>query len=401
MRTGAPARQAVPVMATPTRRRADAGERWRGVLIALAVTAAIILLDLVEGSGRTQFVGLLVSVPFLAAALTGPRRTALCGVLATLAAYLLGLVQIDSHIAGTLQPTHPQSLRLAFLVAATAGGVLVAQYRVESERRLRRLTRIAEVAQATVLRPVPDQLGPLRLAVRYASASAEARIGGDLYEVLETPYGVRVLVGDVRGKGLDAVRLASIVLGAFRETAFFEPDLGRMLLSIDRSLRRVTGDEDFVTALVVQVTDEGEASVANCAHPPPLLVGSRGGSDRTVTAVDPPADALPLAMLDEAPPTRLFELEPGDVLLLYTDGATEARAEGRLFDLEPAVGRAFGAGWEPVGLNDRLERLVTELQGHVSGRLQDDVALLALTRTQVPATTVHLPDPDAVPAAGR
>ena len=58
---------------------------------------------------------------------------------------------------------------------------------------------------------MPPALGSLRLAVLYASASAEASIGGNFYEALETPHGVRLLVGDVRGKGLDAVRLAEVV----------------------------------------------------------------------------------------------------------------------------------------------------------------------------------------------
>src|SRR5437773_1767485 len=109
--------------------------------------------------------------------------------------------------------------------AATVLSALVARVRVERERRLRAVSRVAEVAQRALLGGVPPALGSLRLAVLYASASAEASVGGDFYEALETPYGVRLLVGDVRGKGLDAVRLAGVVLGSFRDAAQDRPDL--------------------------------------------------------------------------------------------------------------------------------------------------------------------------------
>lgn len=68
---------------------------------------------------------------------------------------------------------------------------------------------MAEVAQRVLLRPVPRRAGHLRAAVSYTSAMAEARIGGDLYEVVTGPSGVRVIVGDVQGKGLEAVETSA------------------------------------------------------------------------------------------------------------------------------------------------------------------------------------------------
>jgi sigma-B regulation protein RsbU (phosphoserine phosphatase) len=116
--------------------------------------------------------------------------------------------------------------------------------RVEREGRLRAVTRVAEVAQRALLGGVPPALGSLRLAVLYASASAEASIGGDFYEALETPHGVRLLVEDVRGKGLDAVRLAGVVLGSFRDVAQDRPDLAQVTAALDRSVARAIGPED-------------------------------------------------------------------------------------------------------------------------------------------------------------
>jgi hypothetical protein len=96
--------------------------RWIGVVLPLALTAAILLLDAAESSGRTQYVGLLVSVPLLAAALVGPRRTALCGVAALVSAYAFGFTQQDA--TNGLLPSSAQGTRLGFIAAACVAAVL-------------------------------------------------------------------------------------------------------------------------------------------------------------------------------------------------------------------------------------------------------------------------------------
>ena len=97
---------------------------------------------------------------------------------------------------------------------ATGIAAVVALIRERQAERIAELSKLATVAQQAVLRPLGPQVGTLAVAGRYISATAAADIGGDLYEALDTPYGVRMIIGDVRGKGLDAVRLASIVLGS-------------------------------------------------------------------------------------------------------------------------------------------------------------------------------------------
>jgi serine phosphatase RsbU (regulator of sigma subunit) len=89
------------------------------------------------------------------------------------------------------------------------------------------------------------------------SATANALIGGDLYEAVSTPHGVRIIIGDVRGKGLDAVQLAATVLGAFRQAAAVQPDLPSLVKAIDAVVSAVTGDEDFVTALLCRSPTTG------------------------------------------------------------------------------------------------------------------------------------------------
>jgi sigma-B regulation protein RsbU (phosphoserine phosphatase) len=336
-------------------------QRNLGVWLALGLTVVIVGLDLV-GGGNAELLGLLVSPPILAASFVGPKRTVAVGLVALATAVGYGRAVGVDLLAGS------QGVPAVAIGVATVLSALVARVRVEREGRLRAVTRVAEVAQRALLGGVPPALGSLRLAVLYASASAEASIGGDFYEALETPHGVRLLVGDVRGKGLDAVRLAGVVLGSFRDAAQDRPDLVQVTAALDRSVTRAIGPEDFVTAVLVQVLGDGSAIVLNCGHPAPLLV--RGGR---ATELDPPEPAPPLGLGPRPEPLAL-RLALGDRILLYTDGASEARARGGFFPLQAVAAFALVS----ADLEAGLESLWAELHRHVAGQLHDDVALLLI-----------------------
>ena len=340
-------------------------QRNLGVWLALGLIVVIVGLDLV-GGGNAELLGLLVGPPILAASFVGPKRTVAVGVVALAAAVGYGRAVGVDLLAGS------QGVPVVAIGVATVLSGVVARVRVEREGRLRAVTRVAEVAQRALLGGVPPALGSLRLAVLYASASAEASIGGDFYEALETPHGVRLLVGDVRGKGLDAVRLAGVVLGSFRDAAQDRPDLAQVTAALDRSVTRAIGPEDFVTAVLVQVAIDGNAIVVNCGHPAPLLV--RAGQ---ATELDPPEPAPPLG-LGQRPEPLALRLALGDRVLLYTDGASEARARGGFFPLQAAAAFALVS----ADLEAGLETLWAELQRHVAGQLHDDVALLLIEHSR-------------------
>ena len=137
--------------------------------------------------------------------------------------------------------------------------------------RLAEITRIAEVVQHAILPPVPRRAGNLNLCTSYVSAAREALVGGDLYEIVAVPGAVRLIIGDVRGKGLDAVRLATVVLGEFRAAAVERDDITALARQMDARMRPYLGDEDFVTALIAEIDSNGLASVVCCGHPPALL----------------------------------------------------------------------------------------------------------------------------------
>jgi serine phosphatase RsbU (regulator of sigma subunit) len=336
--------------------------------LPLLLVSVIVVVDLVGGSGMT-WLPLLATGPALAATTNGPRGVLCVGLLAAAVGAVLGVR--DNAVGSEL------AVVLAALMAVTLAGGLASALRGRRERVLAAVRSVAEAAQHALLQPVPATVGPFRVAVRYSAAAAEARIGGDLYALVSTPYGVRLIVGDVRGKGLPAVGTAALVVGVFREAAYDEPDLLTVVARIERSLARNLGSDDFVTAVVAGYPRPGQLEVVNCGHAPPLLV-----RDRAVVPVEQDRPAPPLglrALSGETPALQVLPFAEGDQLLLYTDGVTEARNQAREF-YPLAEGLARHASDEPART---VTALHDELLAHVGGRLHDDAALLLL---HIPAT---------------
>ncbi|MGI5379167.1 PP2C family protein-serine/threonine phosphatase [Streptomyces sp. CA-251387] len=341
-------------------------------VLPILIVSALVFFDLIGGSGMT-WVPLLATGPALAATTCGPRGVLYVGLLAAALSVTLG-------IRGGAADASELAVALAALLVVTLACALTSALRGRRERVLAAVRSVAEAAQHALLQPIPATVGPFRVAVRYSAAAAEARIGGDLYALVSTPYGVRLIVGDVRGKGLPAVGTAALVLGVFREAAHDEPDLLAVVARIERSLARNLGSDDFVTAVVAGYPGDGQLEVVNCGHAPPLLV-----RDSVVVPVEPDRPAPPLGLRTlsgETPALQVLPFADGDQLLLYTDGVTEARNRDREF-YPLAEGLARHTCDEP---SRTVTALHDELLNHVGGQLHDDAALLLLCiPPQVPA----------------
>jgi hypothetical protein len=329
---------------------------------ALAVLALVSLLELSDGHSA-NFVGFLAVAPLLAAAFTTWREVLAVGLLATALTAVFNA--IDPVGFGSTAV-----IRMITMAVVTGIAIGVSVARERRYRHFAELSRLATVAQETVVRPLGPQVGQLAVAGRYVSASVAADIGGDLYEALATPFGVRMIIGDVQGKGIDAIRLASIVLGTFRHVAFEKPDLRQIVNDLEAAVARSAGDEEFVTAALVEERG-GTLTVVNCGHPAPLLL--RRGE---VIALDPPKPAPPLGLNPTAQP-RVEHLEPGDRLLLYTDGLAEARRAGAFFPTTERAWALLGHGTVEHG----LASLESALQDWVNRHVDDDIALLLLEYT--------------------
>jgi len=343
----------------PGRRPLSTGYR-AGLGAAFVLLCLICALELADGR-EVRYVGLMATVPFLAAVFAGWREVLVAGGVATAVGTLFA-------IFGDIRDKEEIVLiNVAAVGLATAIASAVAFVRERQAERIAELARLATIAQQAVLRPLGPKIGSLAVAGRYISATAAADIGGDLYEALDTPYGVRMIIGDVRGKGLDAVRTASIVLGSYRHVAFERSDLRAIVSDLDRAVARSVGDEDFVTACLVEERG-GTLTIVNCGHPAPILL--RRGE---IITLDPPAPAPPLGFMPVVR-ARVERLEPGDRLLMLTDGLAEARRDGTFFPIADRAWRLLGHG--TVG--DGLASVEAALMEWVQYRLDDDIALILM-----------------------
>ncbi|MEU7317374.1 PP2C family protein-serine/threonine phosphatase [Streptomyces sp. NPDC007083] len=360
------------------------------------------------------------AAPLAAAAFLGLRGTVLTGIFSSGATILFSVF----HDSGNVLEAEARSITIV-TVSVLAVGVNYVLLR--SGSRLASARSIAEAVQYAVLPTPPSHVGALSVATRYRAAQAEARIGGDFYAAEETPYGVRLLLGDVRGKGLDAVAAVVLLVGAFREAAEREATLPGVAARLDRALQRdahrlqgAARLEDFSTAVLVEVVDpstqppnppapgaspttpeapggpgapgaagggRGSAAAENRAaeeqvvlrvlnrgHPAPVLL-HRGRA----ALLEPTTPALPLGMTDLAvSPQQVdeFAFPPGAQLLLYTDGLSEARnPEGDFYQPAERLSRASFADPEKL-----LAAVLVDVAAHTGGRSADDMALLAVAR---------------------
>ncbi|MFF1688140.1 MULTISPECIES: PP2C family protein-serine/threonine phosphatase [unclassified Streptomyces] len=353
------------------------------VVVPLGLIGVITLVDVLSPTD-VHLGPLLVIAPALTASVAGPRLTALVGLLAVGAQILIGALH-----GGLATTNHVSQIVAITLLSALI--VFFARARDRRSRELNRVRSVSEAAQRVLLRPPPHKVGPLRVAWLYLAAGDEAKIGGDLFAVARAAHpSTRVVIGDVRGKGLASIGEASVVLGAFREGAHRHELLPELVAAMDDSIARNLEEvadtehdagEHFVTALVLDIPDERPlAEMVTCGHPPPLLV-----RDRQVTELAPRQPAPPLGMgeLPVAPlQSDLFAFTAGDFLVLYTDGVIEARSPtGAFYPLAERVASfpALPAG----GPDSLLHHIHRDLLAHTGGQLNDDVALLVIER--VPA----------------
>jgi sigma-B regulation protein RsbU (phosphoserine phosphatase) len=278
---------------------------------------------------------------------------------------------------------------LALMLAAGTPGVLIAWAR---QRRFAELVGLRLIGEryATVERelstarriherlfPTPIANGPLRFDYRYQPMR---QIGGDYLDALPLPDGsLALILIDVTGHGITAALAVNRLHGELRRTlaARSQPDPAHFLHALNEYIHLTLADEQvFATAAAVRLSPDGSVHYANAGHPPAFIRRASGRLDRLE----------PTAMMLGAAPAEVFsaeecadKLHPGDTLLLYTDGAIEARnAQGRQLGIE-GLANALRAG-DPI--NDpatACERLMAAVDTHRDGHPEDDTLAVAVT----------------------
>ncbi|MEC4019124.1 PP2C family protein-serine/threonine phosphatase [Streptomyces sp. H27-D2] len=385
-------------------------------LLLLLYLALVVFIDTVTPQSLRLDVFAAVA-PMTAAALCTYRQTIFLGTL-------------DFVIMATTHALLPASNSPVNRVAAVLGNALmvgasiaVAKLRADREDLLERIRDTGEAAQRALLRKLPLRTRHLLVDGFYVSAQRDALVGGDIYDAVDTPHGARVLIGDVRGKGLGTLGAGAAVLTAFREAAFHRSSLESGVQAMEQGLWRYNAsaaesggeseageaaagpeesgsEERFVTALVFgtnsgtdtgtgsdgagdwsapgDTADDGTAGgvpmvFIGCGHVAPFLIGADG----TVCELEPADPGLPLGLgeLSGQPRTAQHVVLPPDArLFTCTDGVTEARdADGVFYPLADRL-----TDWAALPTPELLQRLQADLDAYTGGQLADDVAVLVI-----------------------
>lgn len=355
-----------------------------GLALPLLALALVVVVDLVTSQGQ-HFDRLLVIGPALAAVTWNVRGTVAIGVLAMVLRLALAMAQGD--------PAQDILAAEAVLAAVIAAAVWVSRVRARYEQDMREVLAVAEVVQRVLLRPLAPRLGRVELHLLYLAAAAKARIGGDFYEAVRIPGAVRVLLGDVQGKGLGAVESASVLLGAYRAAVTDAPDLPALADRLEEGLERygawdpdADSAERFATVLLLELPDgEDVVRLLSCGHPAPLL--QHDGRVRPVVLSDPSLPVNLAGLFVSRHRVEEVPFGPGDRLLLFTDGVSETRDRaGVFYPLEERLG-----GWVDQPDDRVLPLLQEDLARYAADGLDDDVAALLVVRPPEPAVEPAAP----------
>jgi PAS domain S-box-containing protein len=232
----------------------------------------------------------------------------------------------------------------------------------------------ARTLQRSLLpRDLPEIEG-VELAARYRPYASGIEVGGDFYDVFSVPGGWTLAIGDVAGKGAAAAATTALLRHTLRIAAHLERSPVAALARMDEALLREDDVEHPASAVcgLLRVRPDGcvEIALAAAGHPPPYVRRRDGRVEDTVRP-----GALLGALPGPVPTEMTLILEPGDVLVLYTDGVTEARGpDGQLGEAGLAIALAHA---EPgaAAVAEAIEHRAVEVQ---DGRPSDDIAVLAI-----------------------
>lgn len=316
---------------------------------------------------------LLIFLPAFVAGVGTVRQTvaASCWVVAFVAA-------ATTYLGGGAQDN---LLALGFTAAFGALSVFGCWHRIRREEEVYRLRSATAALQRQILRPLPLRTDEVVAEGLYQPVEEDSMVGGDIYEIMPSPFGTRVLIADVQGKGLPAIGTAFAVLGAFREAAYREARLVGVVDALEHAVLRhnvyaaQSGEpERFVTAVVLSIGAGREAQVVNCGHVPPYFIGH--GHTGRVRLGDPSVPLGLSALSPTARTTGAFAFPWDATLFLCTDGVTEARnSRGDFYPLEDRL-----RSWTDVPASRVALTLRDDLSRFTGGDPRDDLAVLTVRR---------------------
>jgi hypothetical protein len=337
---------------------------WGAVAAAVAALAATGMWAAVAmpDPGFGLPVAWLAALPLAASLLVDRCRTAVVAAGALVLAIVLGAA------TGSLASQRTW-FGLLTVVLLSAIAVANAVLRGRTDEELERAVVVAQTVQDAIRGAVPADAAGVRLAARSVSADDDIAVGGDVVEVVQTPNSSRILIADVSGHGLAAVRVAAGVAAAFRESARREGDgLAEAAGAVNNYVTSCGRDEGFVTAVFLEFEPAGWLQVINCGHPPPFRLRARSAEAKMLA----PAAASPPLGLDPRLRSDSFQTADGDRIVVCTDGGLEARSpNGEVFRFEEHLDLL-----RDQDAQRGVDRLVQAVLDHAGRREHDDVTVL-------------------------
>jgi phosphoserine phosphatase RsbU/P len=285
---------------------------------------------------------------------------------------VLGVVEF---FAGEIRQPDADLLEMMDAVGAQLGQFID---RTEKERALRvsraGLAQLAHTLQQSLLPPHLPAIPGVEIAAHYEAARNGSDVGGDFYDVFESARNDwSIVIGDVCGKGPEAAALTALVRYTTRAAAI-QTRRPRLVLNLVNEAVLRHSEDQFCTVAYVRLRPEGAGArlTISCAgHPLPL----RRRSDGEVKSVAAAGRVLgPFAELESV--DRVVRLDPGDTLLLYTDGVTDARGSDGFFGEERL--RATLASCAGSNADDTVKALERGLRDFHGGNPRDDIAFVVL-----------------------
>lgn len=346
--------------------------RILGRFLPVAMILAAVIVDLLTPPA-VGVMPILTTAAVGFAALHSWRVTLIYGLAAILTAFLL----FEFHGPGLNLITTIDLISCAILALTVAS---VRHVMVSQQRSLQVAQNFAESLVCSVQPAPPTCVGELQIAARYIAATSETPLGGDFYSIVNTPFGVRFTIGDVRGKGIEAATEVVHLLGSFRAVA----EEGEITEVIDRTERAFKsnrihnegeGDalECFATAIFGEIdTRNWHIRMVHRGHISPLLI--IGGRVHAVEAQEP---GLPLGLGDfqlGEPEVWNSAFPSGSTFVALTDGVTEARDScGVFYDPIEHLKNELSSGPE-----DLLDDLLKDISKN--HKIEDDIAVIAMHR---------------------
>jgi serine phosphatase RsbU (regulator of sigma subunit) len=307
-----------------------------------------------------------------------PARSVMCAPLWAQGGQALGVIQLDTHHAS--RKFTQEDLNLLLGIASQAS-IALSNARLHRAALLnQRRERDLEVARQVELALLPQRLPDVPGYGFFAHYQPALEVGGDYYDFIPLPrQRLAVLLGDVTGKGVGAALVMIKFSVEARACLLTELDLAAAVGRLNTVMCKAGLAEKFVTlAAVVLDPAAHTATLVNAGHPSPLLRRQATGAVEEAAPV--PVAGQPVGVTDgHAYGFCQVELQPGDNLVLFSDGIPDAvDAQGRRFRVAGIRAVLGGPGGTPQEIGDRLVRAVTE---HAAGcSRQDDIALVCLGR---------------------